>query len=50
MAQFKQHSSPITSVHWNPKDSTVFMASGEDDQTTIWDLALEADDDTAEAR
>jgi ribosome assembly protein RRB1 len=61
MAQFRHHQKPITSVEWSPHDSTglgiksvqnqikpntVFMASGEDDQTTIWDLALEEDEPT----
>lgn len=44
VAKFIHHRKPITSVEWSPHDSTVFMASGEDDQTTIWDLALEADE------
>lgn len=44
VARFKYHTKPITSVEWNPADSTVFMASAEDDQTSIWDLALEVDD------
>ncbi len=43
MAKFKHHSGPITSVEWNPRDSTVFAAAGSDDQLTIWDLALERD-------
>lgn len=46
MAQFRHHQKPITSVEWSPHDGTVFMASGEDDQTTIWDLALEEDEPT----
>jgi ribosome assembly protein RRB1 len=40
----KYHTKPITSVEWNTQDSTVFAASGEDDQLTIWDLAVEKDD------
>ncbi len=43
MALFRNHSKPITSVEWNPNESTVLMASGEDDKVTMWDLALEAD-------
>jgi hypothetical protein len=30
-------------VEWSPSDSTVFAAAGEDDQLTIWDLAMEPD-------
>jgi len=43
VARFKHHKGPITSVEWNPNESTTLMASGEDDQTTIWDLAMEAE-------
>lgn len=41
----KHHTKPITSIEWNQNDSTVFAASGEDDLLTIWDLALEKDDE-----
>lgn len=41
----KFHSKPITSVEWNLNDSTVFAASSEDNQLTIWDLAVEKDDE-----
>jgi ribosome assembly protein RRB1 len=41
----KHHSKPITSIEWNKNDSTVFAASGEDDLITIWDLAVEKDDE-----
>jgi len=44
VARFKHHKGPITSVEWSPNDSTTFMASGEDDQVTFWDLSLEKDD------
>eukprot|EP00794_Sanderia_malayensis_P012664 gene12664-13964_t len=44
VATFKHHTSPITSVEWHPIDSTVFAASGADDQLTLWDLAVERDD------
>lgn len=43
VAQFKQHKAPITSVEWSPHETTTMIASGEDNQVTIWDLALEAD-------
>ncbi|CAI5444110.1 unnamed protein product [Caenorhabditis angaria] len=42
VARFKYHTGPITSVEWHPQETTTFMASGEDDQTTIWDIATEA--------
>ncbi|KJH42661.1 WD domain, G-beta repeat protein [Dictyocaulus viviparus] len=42
-ARFKYHRAAITSVEWLPQESTTFMASGEDDQVTIWDIATETD-------
>ena len=46
MAKFKHHTAPITSVQWNPHDSTVFAAAGSDDQITFWDLAVEKDSES----
>lgn len=45
VAIFKHHSGPITSVEWHPTDSTIFAASGEDHQITLWDLSVEKDDE-----
>ncbi|MFT7815900.1 glutamate-rich WD repeat-containing protein 1 [Arapaima gigas] len=44
VASFKQHSAPVTSVEWNPLDSSVFAASGADDVVSQWDLSVEACD------
>ncbi|XP_041843748.1 glutamate-rich WD repeat-containing protein 1 [Melanotaenia boesemani] len=44
VANFKQHSAPITSVEWNPVDSSVFAASGADDILSQWDLSVESCD------
>jgi len=44
VAILKYHTKPITSIEWNQSDSTVFAAASEDDQLTIWDLAVENDD------
>ncbi len=44
MASFKQHSAPVTSVEWNPIDSSVFAASGADDVVSQWDLSVESCD------
>lgn len=41
---FGHHLQPITSIEWNPNDSSVFAASGADDQITIWDLAVEPEE------
>ncbi|VDK88089.1 unnamed protein product, partial [Onchocerca ochengi] len=43
VGRFKQHKAPITSVEWSPHETTTMIASGEDNQVTIWDLSLEAD-------
>ena len=45
VAIFKHHSGPITSIEWHPTDSTIFAASGEDHQITLWDLSVEKDDE-----
>ncbi len=44
-AFFHWHRGPITSIDWHPTESSVLCCSGADDQTTIWDLALERDSD-----
>ena len=43
VARFKHHNGPITSVEWHKTDSSVFAASGADDQITQWDLGVELD-------
>lgn len=48
VATFKHHNAPVTSVEWHPTDSTVFAASGDDNQVTIWDLAVEKDEEDEE--
>ena len=47
VAHFTWHTAPITSVEWHPTDSSVFAASGSDDQLTLWDLSVEQDEDEA---
>jgi len=41
-ALFKHHTGPITSIEWHPTDSSVFAASGEDNQISLWDLGVES--------
>ncbi|KAF9460123.1 glutamate-rich WD repeat containing [Collybia nuda] len=45
VATFSWHKAPITSVEWHPTEDSIFAASGADDQITMWDLAVEHDDD-----
>ena len=42
-ASFSWHQKPITSIEWHPLESSVLGVAGADDQITIWDLALERD-------
>lgn len=43
MASFAWHKAPITSIEWHPTEDSTFVASGADDQITLWDLAVEED-------
>ncbi|KAG6821387.1 hypothetical protein H0H93_014184 [Arthromyces matolae] len=45
VAAFNWHKAPITSIEWHPTEDSVFAASGADNQVTLWDLAVEQDDD-----
>lgn len=45
VAQFDHHKKPITSVEWDPNDDTVLAVCSEDDRLTLWDLAVEKDDE-----
>ncbi|KAF8922131.1 glutamate-rich WD repeat containing [Mucidula mucida] len=45
LASFNWHNGPITSVEWHPTEDSIFAASGEDDQVTLWDLGVEQDED-----
>jgi ribosome assembly protein RRB1 len=47
VASFSWHKAPITSIEWHPTEDSIFAASGADDQVTLWDLAVEQDDDEA---
>lgn len=47
VASFTWHKAPITSIEWHPSEDSTFAASGADDQVTLWDLAVEHDDDEA---
>ena len=45
VASFTWHRAPITSIEWHPTEDSIFAASGADDQVTLWDLAVEQDDE-----
>jgi ribosome assembly protein RRB1 len=47
LAHFTYHKGPITSIEWAPHDESVIAVSSEDNQVTVWDLSVEADDDAA---
>ncbi|ODV89111.1 hypothetical protein CANCADRAFT_133821 [Tortispora caseinolytica NRRL Y-17796] len=45
VASFTFHKSPITSIEFNPEDESVVAVASEDNTVTLWDLAVEADDE-----
>ncbi|KAF9527739.1 glutamate-rich WD repeat-containing protein [Crepidotus variabilis] len=47
VASFTWHKAPVTSIEWHPTEDSIFAASGADDQVTLWDLAVEHDDEEA---
>jgi ribosome assembly protein RRB1 len=47
VASFTWHKAPITSIEWHPTEDSIFAAGAADDQVTLWDLAVEQDNDEA---
>ena len=45
LANFTFHHAPITSIEWAPHDESMLAASSADNQISIWDLSVEADED-----
>eukprot|EP00741_Cyanophora_paradoxa_P009274 tig00001493_g8984.t1 len=45
LVHFKYHTKPISSIEWNPNESSSLALSCADNTVTIWDLSLEKDDD-----
>ncbi len=45
VADFKFHKRPITSIEWHPTDDSVLALACADNTTTLWDLAVELDDE-----
>lgn len=54
VARYAFHTQQITSLSWHPTDDSVVAVCAGDDTLTLWDLAVEFDDeesrDTADAR
>ncbi|RHN54447.1 putative transcription factor WD40-like family [Medicago truncatula] len=45
VAHFEYHKHPITSIEWNPDNTSSFAVSSSDNQLTIWDLSVERDEE-----
>lgn len=48
VANFGFHCAPITTIEFHPKDESVIAVGSEDSTCTLWDLAVEADNDEAQ--
>ncbi|KAK2748160.1 ribosome biosynthesis protein rrb1 [Myotisia sp. PD_48] len=47
VASFNFHKEPITSIEWHPTDDSVVAVACADNTLTLWDLAVELDDEEA---
>ncbi|KKY27925.1 putative ribosome biogenesis protein [Phaeomoniella chlamydospora] len=45
VANFNFHKAPITSIEWHPTDDSVIALASADNTATLWDLAVELDDE-----
>lgn len=45
VADFNFHKKPITSIEWHPTDDSVVAVASADNTATLWDLAVELDDE-----
>lgn len=45
IASFGFHKEPITSIEWHPKDDSIVAVAAADNTLTLWDLAVELDDE-----
>ncbi|CAI7662144.1 unnamed protein product [Penicillium manginii] len=45
VASFDFHSEPVTSIEWHPTDDSVVAVGSADNTVTLWDLAVELDDE-----
>lgn len=45
IASFGYHKEQITSIEWHPTDDSIVAVAAGDNTTTLWDLAVELDDE-----
>ena len=45
VASFNFHKEPITSIEWHPTDDSIVAVAAGDNTLTLWDLAVELDDE-----
>ncbi|KAI9678719.1 MAG: ribosome biosynthesis protein rrb1 [Caeruleum heppii] len=45
VASFSFHHDPITSIEWHPTDDSIVAVAAADNTITLWDLAVELDDE-----
>lgn len=45
IASFNYHKEQITSIEWHPTDDSIIAVAAGDNTTTLWDLAVELDDE-----
>lgn len=46
IAHFTHHKQAVTSIEWAPSDDSSLAVASADEQVTVWDLSVEADDVT----
>jgi ribosome assembly protein RRB1 len=45
IASFSFHKSPVTSIEWHPTDDSIILVGCADNTVSLWDLAVELDDE-----
>lgn len=46
LAHFTYHTGAVTSIEWSPHDESMLTVSAADDQVSLWDLSVEAEEST----
>lgn len=49
LVHFTYHKAPITSLEWAPHDESMITVSSDDNQISVWDLSVEADDEAIQS-